>query len=52
MRRFIDPESADPIAEAPKYTNDALSLDFDGATFTHTDGRVTLKVLAAVRPGA
>ena len=48
IRRFIDPQArilwlASP-ADCPA---DALSFDFDGATFTHVGNRVTFEVLAA-----
>jgi len=48
IRRFIDRKASflwlgDPI-RCPKK---ALGFDFDGATFTHLDGRVTFEVLAA-----
>ncbi|MBV8272227.1 MAG: chromate resistance protein [Cupriavidus sp.] len=48
IRRFIDPHArflwlANP-ADCP---NDALGFDFDGATFTHVDGRVSFEVLLA-----
>ena len=47
IRRFIDPQArllwlACP-ADCPF---DALGFDFDGATFSHTGGRVTFEVLA------
>lgn len=48
IRRFIDPKArllwlASP-ADCPA---DALGFDFDGATFSHVDGRVTFEVLLA-----
>lgn len=48
IRRFIDPEArflwlATP-AECPA---EALGFDFDGATFTHVDAKVTFEVLLA-----
>ncbi len=48
IRRFIDRQArllwlASP-ADCP---SDALGFDFDGATFSHVDGRVTFEVLAA-----
>ena len=48
IRRFIDPEArfrwlAKP-SECPK---SALGFDFDGATFTHVDDRVTFETLLA-----
>jgi hypothetical protein len=48
IRRFIDREARfvwlDHPRERPKK---ALGFDFDGAQFTHVDGRVTFEVLAA-----
>lgn len=48
IRRFIDPKAhllwLSSPADCP---TDALSFDFDGATFTHVDGRVTFEVLLA-----
>ncbi len=48
IRRFIDADARfiwlAAIAECP---NDALGFDFDGATFSHTDSRVTFEVLIA-----
>lgn len=46
IRRFIDPQArivwlASPDDRPP----DALGFDFDGATFSHVDGRVTFEVL-------
>ena len=47
IRKFIDPQARilwlDSPADCPK---DALGFDFDGATFTHVDARVTFEVLA------
>ena len=48
IRRFIDPQAqwlwlASP-ADCPV---DALGFDFDGATFSHVDGRVSFEVLMA-----
>jgi hypothetical protein len=48
IRRFIDPRAefvwlADP-AQAPR---GVLGFDYDGARFTHQDGRVSFEVLAA-----
>jgi len=48
IRRFIDPHAhllwlAGP-ADCPK---DAIGFDFDGARFSHIDGRVTFEVLLA-----
>jgi hypothetical protein len=46
IRRFIDPEARflwlDRPASCPA---DAIGFDFDGATFTHANGRVTFEVL-------
>lgn len=48
IRRFIDPDARfrwlDDPRDCPKK---ALGFDFDGAAFTHADGRVTFEVLAA-----
>jgi hypothetical protein len=48
IRRFIDPAARflwlDSPASCPK---DALGFDFDHATFTHVDGKVTFEVLLA-----
>ena len=48
VRRFVDPQARilwlDSPADCPK---DAVGFDFDGATFTHVDGRVTFEVLAS-----
>lgn len=48
IRRFIDPQARfvwlEAIADCPA---DALSFDFDGATFSHTGSRVTFEVLIA-----
>lgn len=48
IHRFIDPDARfrwlDHPRDCPKK---ALGFDFDGAAFTHTDGRVTFEVLAA-----
>jgi hypothetical protein len=48
IRRYIDPLATflwlDKPADCPK---DALGFDFDHATFTHIDGKVTFEVLLA-----
>ena len=48
VRRFVDPSARfvwlKPAARPPK---DALGFDFDGATFSHVDGKVTFEVIAA-----
>jgi hypothetical protein len=48
IRRFIDPEVAflwlESSADCPA---DALGFDFDGAAFSHLDGKVTFEILAA-----
>lgn len=47
IRRFVDPDARfvwfDPKKKAPKT---ALGFDFDGATFTHANGKVTFEVIA------
>lgn len=48
IRRFIDPKAGFLWLDDPKRCpKKALGFDFDGATFTHLDGRVTFEVLAA-----
>jgi hypothetical protein len=48
IRRFIDRQACFLWLDDPKNCpNGALGFDFDGATFTHVDGRVTFEVLAA-----
>ena len=48
IRRFIDPHaSLIWLASPGDCPADALSFDFDGAAFSHVDGRVTFEVLAA-----
>jgi hypothetical protein len=48
IRRRIDPEARILWIESPREcAADALGFDFDGATFTHTAGRVTFEVLIA-----
>ena len=48
IRRFVDSSARfmwlKPKAKVPK---GALSFDFDGATFTHVDGKVTFEVIVA-----
>ncbi|MCX7193574.1 MAG: chromate resistance protein [Proteobacteria bacterium] len=47
IRRFIDPHGKFIWLKTPAdCPADALGFDFDGATFTHIDGRVTFEVLA------
>ncbi len=48
IRRFIDKRAKFLWLDNPKKCpKTALGFDFDGATFTHVDGRVTFEVLAA-----
>jgi hypothetical protein len=48
IRRFIDPEARFRWLEKPKdCPKNALGFDFDGATFTHVDDRVTFETLMA-----
>ncbi|MBI4809686.1 MAG: chromate resistance protein [Nitrosomonadales bacterium] len=48
IRRFIDRKAKFLWLDAPAVCPaKALGFDFDGATFTHIDGRVTFEVLAA-----
>lgn len=48
IRRFIDRKASFLWLDDPKRCpKQALGFDFDGATFTHVDGRVTFEVLAA-----
>lgn len=48
IRRFIDPHARLVWLSAPAdCPADALGFDFDGASFSHVDGRVTFEVLAA-----
>lgn len=48
IRRFIDKESQLLWLEsANNCPSDAIGFDFDGATFSHTNGRVTFEVLLA-----
>jgi len=46
IRRFIDPQAQLLWLESPAYCPvDALGFDFDGATFSHVNTRVTFEVL-------
>lgn len=46
IRRFIDPEARFAWLEKPPVRSRTMvGFDFDGATFTHVDGRVTFEVL-------
>jgi hypothetical protein len=48
IRRFIDRKASFLwLEDAKRCPKKALGFDFDGATFTHVDGRVTFEVLAA-----
>lgn len=48
IQRFIDRQASFLWLDDPKRCpKEALGFDFDGATFTHVDGRVTFEVLAA-----
>jgi hypothetical protein len=48
IRRCIDPEAYFLWLKTPQECPaDAIGFDFDGATFTHTDTRVTFEVLLA-----
>lgn len=48
IRRFIDRKAKFLWLDEPKRCpKKALGFDFDGAAFTHVDGRVTFEVLAA-----
>lgn len=48
IRRFIDGQAGFLWLETPAgCPPEALGFDFDGAAFTHVDGRVTFEVLAA-----
>ena len=47
IRKYIDPKASFIWLKTPKECpKTALGFDFDGATFTHTDGLVTFEVLA------
>lgn len=46
ISRFIDPEARFVWLQAPQdCPTDALGFDFDGASFTHLNGKVTFEVL-------
>lgn len=48
IRRFIDPQASFVwLADPKRCPKKALGFDFDGAAFTHIDGRVTFEVLTA-----
>jgi hypothetical protein len=48
IRRFIDREPRFLWLESPRARpKNAIGFDYDGAQFTHTDGRVTFEVLVA-----
>jgi hypothetical protein len=48
IRRFIDPDATILWLEKPgDCPGQALGFDFDGATFSHVEGRVTFEVLLA-----
>lgn len=48
IRHFIDPQAQLLWLSSPSdCPSDALGFDFDGATFSHLDGRVTFEVLLA-----
>ncbi|WP_240348145.1 chromate resistance protein ChrB domain-containing protein [Methylomonas sp. EFPC1] len=48
IRRFIDPQAHLLWLPSPDACpNDAMGFDFDGARFSHIDGRVTFEVLLA-----
>ena len=48
IRRFIDPNARFVWIDAPRdRPKKAVGFDFDGAQFTHVDGRVTFEVLLA-----
>ncbi|PCF95687.1 hypothetical protein CPA45_11115 [Vreelandella nigrificans] len=48
IQRFIDPEARFLWLESPaQCPPEALGFDFDGATFTHVDNKVTFEVLMA-----
>lgn len=48
IRRFIDPQAQLLWLTSPTDCQaDTLGFDFDGATFSHVDGRVTFEVLLA-----
>ena len=46
IRRFIDKDAAFVwLADVRRCPKDALGFDFNGATFTHVDGKVSFEVL-------
>jgi hypothetical protein len=46
IRRFIDRDASFVwLADVRRAPKDALTFDFDGATFTHVDDKVTFEVL-------
>ena len=48
IRRFIDPQATFLwLASADDCPADAIGFDFDGARFSHVDGRVSVEVLMA-----
>jgi hypothetical protein len=48
IRRFVDPKATFRWLKSPKdCPKKAVGFDFDGAEFTHVDGRVTFQVLLA-----
>jgi hypothetical protein len=48
IRRFIDPQAQLLWLSSPhECPDEAVGFDFDGATFSHIDGRVTFEVLLA-----
>jgi hypothetical protein len=48
IRRFIDPQARFRwVKRPPQRLGKALGFDFDGATFTHVDEKVTFEVLLA-----
>ncbi|WP_408419275.1 chromate resistance protein ChrB domain-containing protein [Paraburkholderia fungorum] len=48
IRRFVDRDARfEWLASPDDFPPDAVGFDFDGATFTHINDRVTFEVLAA-----
>jgi hypothetical protein len=48
IRRFVDPKATIGwFKRPPKRPGDTLGFDFDGATFSHVDEKVTFEVLIA-----
>lgn len=46
VRRFVDPGASFAWIDSPKQCpRKAVGFDFDGATFTHADGKVTFEVV-------